>query len=251
MHGWGQYVFHYTLQLFFDFAGYSDMAIGLSRMFGIDCPENFRYPYISSSVSEFWRRWHITLGAWFRDYIYIPLGGSRVKSKWYLYRNLAVVWCLTGLWHGASWNFILWGIGYFIAIAIEKTFQLPQCFEKRSIKIIYRFFVIIFVNFQWVIFRADGLRAGLKYLYCMFFAPNNALADSRTLFLIRDNWIFIIAAVFLCVPVVPWIERKCKEKKMFSFVWNIGIVLVNMGLFLVAVSYVVAGQNNPFLYANF
>lgn len=241
----------FSLQLFFDFAGYSDMAIGLSRMFGIGCPENFRYPYMSASVSEFWRRWHITLGAWFRDYVYIPLGGSRVKSKWRLYMNLAAVWCFTGLWHGASWNFVFWGLGYFVVIAVEKTIFLPQRLKKKSLRFAYRILVIAFVNFQWVLFRADGLRAGVRYLYSMFFSSANTLADFRALFLLKEHWVFIAGAIFLCFPVVPWLEQQCRKKEELGFIWNAGVFLINMGLFLVAVSYVVAGQNNPFLYANF
>lgn len=116
----------YSLQLYYDFAGYSDMAVGLGEMCGISCCENFNYPYMTASVSEFWRRWHISLGSWFRDYVYIPLGGSRTKSKGRIYLNLFVVWLLTGIWHGANWTFIVWGLLYFVVISFEKIFQLPK-----------------------------------------------------------------------------------------------------------------------------
>lgn len=242
----------YTLQLFFDFSGYSDMAIGISRMFGYTCPENFRYPYIATSISEFWRRWHITLGAWFRDYIYIPLGGSRVDSKFRLYMNLLAVWLFTGIWHGASWNFIFWGLSYFVVIAFEKTTGYPDKLKARHWKYVYRIFVLLFVNFQWVIFRANGLKAGIRYIKNMICAPPNPLADIRTVFLLTDNFVFIVAAILLCFPIVPTLENWCKKKGEFVLnFWNAGLLITNMALFLWAVSFVIAGQNNPFAYANF
>lgn len=220
-------------------------------MFGFHCPENFRYPYMARSVSEFWRRWHITLGAWFRDYVYIPLGGSRVNSKMRLYANLLAVWLLTGLWHGASWNFIIWGVAHFVLIAFEKTTGLPEKLNGKSQKILYRIFFLLFIIFQWVIFNADGFRAGMDYIYHMFFAAENPLADTRTLFLIKDNLIFIMTAVILCFPVVPWMEKRWQNKKALRFLWNAASLLLPVLLFLLAVSFVVAGQNNPFAYANF
>lgn len=152
----------YSLQLYYDFSGYSDMAVGIGQMYGISCPKNFDYPYITKSVSEFWRRWHITLGAWFRDYIYIPLGGSRVHSRARLYFNLFVVWILTGIWHGANWTFIFWGLGYFAAIAFEKTSGLPGKLKSKRSRTIYRFAVLAFINFQWVIFNSADLLTGLN-----------------------------------------------------------------------------------------
>lgn len=241
----------YSLQLFFDFSGYSDMAIGISRMFGYKCPENFFYPYTTNSIAKFWRKWHITLGSWFRDYVYIPLGGSRVKSKGRLYLNLLAVWAFTGIWHGASWNFIFWGLGYFVLIAFEKTTGWPEKFRSRAAKVLYRVFTLLVVNFQWVIFRAEGIRAGLTYIKCMLLAPANALADARALFLLKDNLAFILAGILLCFPVVPWIEKKMEQNKAARAIWNLAVILVNAALFLWAVSFVVSGQNNPFAYANF
>lgn len=241
----------YTLQLFFDFSGYSDMAIGISQMFGYNCPENFCYPYITTSVSGFWRRWHITLGAWFRDYIYIPLGGSRVKSKGRLLFNLLVVWILTGLWYGASWNFVIWGLAYFIVIAFEKISGWPSKLKYNISKWIYRICVLLFINFQWVIFRADGFRAGLKYIYHMFFSPPNSLADARALFLLKDNFVFIVAAVIFCFPVIPCLEKTFRNGKILHAVFHVGTAIVCAFLFIWAISFVVSGQNNPFLYANF
>lgn len=241
----------YSLQLFFDFSGYSDMAIGISTMFGYHCPENFNYPYMTESVSQFWRRWHITLGTWFRDYVYIPLGGSRVKERSRLYINLLIVWLLTGLWHGASWNFVLWGLLYFLMIAFEKRTKWPMKFKSKSVRIIYRVFTLFFINFQWVIFGAGELRAGLKYVQSMLYCPPNPLADARALFLLKDNIVFILAAVILSFPVVPWLEERMGQKNLTKVIWELAVIFVNGFLFIWAVSFVVAGRNNPFVYANF
>lgn len=227
------------------------MAIGISKMFGLNCPENFNFPYITSSVSEFWRRWHITLGAWFRDYVYIPLGGSRVKHRIYLYINLFVVWFLTGIWHGASWNFIFWGLAYFVVIAFEKTTGWPQKLKSVVSRVLYRVVTLVFINAQWVIFRTNGLRDGLSYLKNMFCYTPNAVADARAVFLMKDNLVFIVVAVVLCVPIIPAIEKYMEKGKTSLFLWNVVLIIVNVGLFLWAVSFVVAGQNNPFAYANF
>lgn len=241
----------YSLQLFFDFSGYSDMAIGISRMFGYKCPENFYYPYMTNSIAKFWRRWHISLGSWFRDYVYFPLGGSRVNSKLRLYLNLLAVWVLTGIWHGASWNFVFWGLGYFVLIAFEKTTGWPERFRSKAARLGYRIFTLLFINFQWVIFRTEGIKNGLRYIKCMLFCPSNPLADSRALFLLKDNLVFILAGILLCFPVMPWMEEKCSKRRGTRAVWNLAVILVTTALFLWAVSFVVSGQNNPFAYANF
>lgn len=241
----------YSMQLFFDFSGYSDMAIGISQMFGFGCPENFNYPYMTASVSGFWRRWHITLGAWFRDYVYIPFGGSRVKNKNRVYLNLFVVWLLTGIWHGSSWNYIFWGLAYFIVIAFEKTTGWPEKLESRLCRILYRIGTLLFINFQWVIFRADGMKAGLMYMKSMVWCPQNALADARAGFLFRDNFVFIIAAILLCFPIIPSLEKYFEKRKSTRLVWNTVLAIINGMLFLWAVSLVIAGRNNPFAYANF
>ena len=241
----------YSLQLFFDFSGYSDMAIGVSRMFGYRCPENFDYPYIAESVSKFWRRWHITLGAWFRDYVYIPLGGSRVNSKFRLYLNLLIVWTLTGIWHGSSWNFVFWGLAYFVLIAFEKSTGWPDKLKTKGGKCLYRVFTLLAVNFLWVIFGAEGLRKGFEYIKVMVSFPANSLADFRARFLIKDNIVFILAAIVLCFPIIPWLADKFKNNRMTYFIGNLLLIAVNSMLFIWAASYVVAGQNNPFAYANF
>ncbi len=252
----------YSLQLYYDFSGYSDMAAGLSWMFGLDCPENFHYPYMTKSVSEFWRRWHITLGSWFRDYIYIPLGGSRVESRWRLYLNLLAVWLLTGLWHGADWTFVVWGFAYFLAVAFEKTTGLPERFTKKVPGIVYRIFTLLFIHFMWVIFRADDMPMALTFISRMFAGAANPAEDARALFLLRDNLVFVAAAVLFCMPAGAWIQewvhagmdQAAKRKyRMYQAVDSVLQILsagVNLFLFLWAVSYVVAGANNPFAYAN-
>lgn len=243
----------FSLQLFYDFAGYSDMAIGITQMFGYECPENFDYPYMTHSISEFWRRWHMTLGSWFRDYIYIPLGGSRVDKKWKLYRNLFVVWLLTGLWHGASWNFVVWGLLYFVFIAFEKATNLPNRLPSRLLRAIYRLFCLGIINTLWVIFRSKDLAQAVVFLKHMFFMDNgNTLKNARAWFLLKDNVVFLLCALLFCTPVIPMVERKCKEaaKKGFE-IYQVCYLLILVALFLIALSYVISGSNNPFTYANF
>lgn len=241
----------YSLQLFFDFSGYSDMAIGITEMFGYKCPENFNYPYITESVAKFWRRWHITLSEWFRDYIYIPLGGSRNKSNRRLYFNLFIVWLLTGIWHGAAWNFIAWGLGYFAVISLERLFDLPGRLKSKSGKIIYRICSLLFINFQWVLFNSTGLTSGLRFIKRMILPYTNELTNTRTLFLIKDYGFFIIVAIALSTPIVPTIGRKLENSRVAYAIYEILISLIVVGAFIWSVSFVVAGQNNPFAYANF
>lgn len=242
----------YSLQLYYDFSGYSEMAAGIGEMFGIHCKENFHYPYCTSSVSEFWRRWHISLGSWFRDYVYIPLGGSRVRTKYRLYFNLAVVWLLTGIWHGANWTFIFWGFTYFIMISLEKAFNIPQRFQSAPARILYRIFTLLFINFEWVIFHSENISSGLRFIRHMIFGFDNTLADARTVILLQEYGIFILGAVIFSMPVVPWIRKStAKISPGLSYAVNSIFSLLLCVLFVCAVSFVIAGQNNPFLYGNF
>lgn len=236
----------YSLQLLFDFSSYSDMAIGLGNMFGYECPENFDYPYMTKSFSEFWRRWHISLGSWFRDYIYIPLGGSRVSKQRVIF-NLFVVWLLTGIWHGATWGYIFWGLAYFVLVAFEKQFNVPGRIKTKLAAGVYRIVILLTVNFLWVVFRIGGLRAGLQYWGCMFFAVQNPVADLRALTLLKENAFILVVSVILCTPLLSWIYEKIGKR-----IWlEVFITVVEVFVFVVAISMVVAGQNNPFLYANF
>lgn len=241
----------FSLQLLFDFAGYSDMAIGISQMFGYHCMENFDYPYMTESVSRFWRRWHISLSQWFRDYIYIPMGGSRTKHKWQVYFNLLVVWVLTGIWHGSSWNFVIWGLGYFAAISFERLTGLPDRFKHKWAKFIYRIFSLLFINFLWVIFNSDNIKSGLGFIKRMFVCPNNELTDLRTLFFLRNYGLFIAIAVILCFPLMPWLDKKLKDKKTAHIIFKAVTTVIVLFAFIWSLSFVIAGLNNPFAYGNF
>lgn len=241
----------FSLQLYYDFSGYSDMAIGIGKMFGYQCPENFMYPYMSGSVSEFWRRWHITLGSWFRDYVYIPLGGSRVKSRLVLARNLLAVWILTGMWHGANGHYLVWGIGYFAAVAFEKLTGLPKKLKSKWSKGIYRICTLLFINFQWVIFHAGNLSEGIVYIRNMFYCPANAPADTRTLFLLKDYFVFIAGAVLLCFPIGQHIRKIISRSKAGTQFFDIVSGIAALLLFAWALSFVAAGSNDPFVYAHF
>lgn len=240
----------YSLQLYYDFAGYSDMAIGLTKMLGYDCRENFDYPYITESISRFWRRWHISLGAWFRDYVYIPLGGSRKGGKKRLFLNLLAVWVLTGIWHGAAWNFVVWGLVYFVLIFMERMTGLPGRISSRPLRVLYRIGCLLIINFQWVIFRADSLGRALSMIGRML-VPYRAGTDLRVLFLIRDNRAFLLAALVFCLPLVPWLEKKLEKRPRLSLAFQSLLVLLTAGLFVWALSYVIAGASNPFEYQNF
>lgn len=244
----------YSLQLFYDFSGYSDMAIGISEMFGYRCLENFNYPYMTESVSRFWRRWHISLSEWFRDYIYIPMGGSRNQQKWKVYLNLFVVWLLTGFWHGAAWNFVAWGLGYFVMIVFERLTGFPDRFRTKAGKMLYRIVTLAFINFQWVMFRSQGLVNGLRYIKRMLFLHSNELADIRTRFLLKEYLFFIILAVGLCFPVVPWLRKRVSDGKNSDasiVIYDTIVTVIALAAFIWSLSFVVAGQNNPFAYANF
>ncbi len=241
----------YSLRLYYDFSGYSDMAIGIGEMCGFSCMENFNYPYMTASVSGFWRRWHITLGAWFRDYVYIPMGGSRVNSKIRLYFNLFVVWLLTGIWHGASGRFIFWGLLYFLVIAAEKALKIPDKIHTKAGRVVYRLFVLLFINFQWVIFNSQSLRSGLRYIGHMFLSAGGELANQRTAVLIGEYWPFILAAIVFAFPVIPKLRSILSGNERRERIGSVIMAVVLCMLFIWAVSFVAAGQNNPFLYGNF
>lgn len=241
----------YTLQLYFDFSGYSDMAIGLTEMFGYRCRENFNYPYMTESIAQFWRRWHISLGNWFRDYVYIKLGGSRNEKRWYVYRNLLVVWLLTGIWHGASYNYIIWGLGYFLMISFEKITGFPTVFRKKNWKILYRVFTLLFVVVQWVIFRTQNLSFAIGYIKKMFVMSESSIANVRTLFLLKEYSVFMLIGLFLCFPIIPWIREKCQKQNVILGIFENVLAIIVIFLFVLSVSFVVSGQNNPFAYANF
>lgn len=242
----------YTLQIYFDFSGYSDMAIGLGKMFGFHFMENFNYPYISKSCSEFWRRWHISLGSWFRDYVYIPLGGSRVESKTRLIWNLFIVWFLTGLWHGANWTFICWGLLYFVFISFEKVSNFEKRGETRAVNVLKHFYTMLLVVLGWVLFRANDIKSAGSYLKTMFVPSKAGIADDIfTLYMGEYMW-FLIFGILFSVPVV----KKCVELYDKKIRKDRLIVVISYGVFMllimfIGISYLVKGAYNPFIYFNF
>lgn len=240
----------FSLQLYYDFSGYSDMAIGLSNMLGIKCEENFDHPYISKSISEFWRRWHITLGSFFRDYVYIPLGGSR-KGIIRTVINLFIVWILTGIWHGNKITFVIWGILYFALIAFEKVSGLPNKIDNKLIKGAYRIIVLLLVNFLWVIFNSNSLGEALQFLKSMIIYSPEYYSDLRAAFLFKDYIIVIIAAVVFSIPVSDIITNKFIDNKLICRVYGILEGIVIIGSFVLALSFIINGFNNPFLYSIF
>lgn len=198
----------YTLQIFYDFSGYSDMAIGMGLMFGFKFEENFNYPYISKSISEFWRRWHISLGSWFKDYVYFPLGGSRVSNKDKMIRNLLVVWLLTGIWHGAEWTFIVWGLLNFVFIALEKIIS----FEKiENIGIFKHIYTLFLVNLGWVIFRSLNLYEAGKYISYMFGLSYNGFFSDYTLMFIKEYSVFFILGIVFSTPIAKYANKLIVE----------------------------------------
>ena len=237
----------YTLQIYYDFSGYSDMAIGLGRMFGFHYKENFNYPYISKSVTEFWRRWHISLSSFFRDYVYIPLGGNRVHPI----RNLLITWFLTGLWHGASWNFILWGVYYGLFILCERLF-LGKWLEKLP-KCVGHIYLLIVAVTGWVIFYfTDTSRLG-RYLSIMFGLEGHRLWDSHVHLSILNNIFWVALAVFFCMPIVKMLKRFVSERLP---VGNMRVLLcgqtfINFALLVVCTAQLVGQSYNPFLYYRF
>lgn len=238
-------VIAYTLQIFFDFSGYSQMAIGLGKMFGFDFPTNFNYPYISQSISEFWRRWHMTLGQWFRDYVYIPLGGSRVDAKWKLYRNLFIVWLLTGFWHGASWTFIAWGLYYGFFISIEK-----MGLEKMMGKVwrpIRHFYVLFIVMIGWLFFRADNFPYALSYLKTMF--AGNELVDAHFWYSIANNGFLLVLAIIFSLPIIKLFKKL--ENKLPVFISGSIAFIFYSFVFIEILLYLTNETYNPFIYFRF
>lgn len=241
----------YSLQIFFDFSGYSDMAIGLGKMFGFEFLENFNYPYISQSASEFWRRWHISLGSWFRDYVYFPLGGSR-RGNVRTYINLFIVWFLTGFWHGASWTFIAWGLYFGLLIGMEKSY-LGKLLNKvpRFVRHIY---LLLVVMIGWVFFRADSFSYSIEFIKNMFFMGTNVIFDGVAASYINDYWFVLVLSMIFCMPIVDWFRRKIEVANDKILESNISYVLnsvVYTGILLIVIFKLVNSTYNPFLYFRF
>lgn len=237
----------YTFQIYFDFSGYSDMAIGLGNLFGFHFLENFNYPYISTSITEFWRRWHISLGTWFKEYVYIPLGGNR-KGKLRQVRNILIVWLLTGLWHGASWNFVFWGLYYGLFLLLEK-FVLNRFLPKLP-SFVRHLYTLLVVIFGWVIFAFDDTAQLFAYFGSMFGA--NGFADGNFVYSLVSNavllLILLLASTPLCASLGKKLEKKCKKKPAaFTALETVWYLL----LFVLSVAYLVDSTYNPFIYFRF
>ena len=238
--------FAYMFQIYFDFSGYSDMAIGLGKMFGFEFNMNFNYPYVSKSITEFWRRWHISLSSWFRDYVYIPLGGNRVSKIKHI-RNLLIVWFLTGLWHGAAWNFVAWGLYYGVLLIIEKYLLSPVL--DRLPDVVRHIYSIVLVVIGWVLFFSSSFGQAADYIRVMFGAGAHGFADRESMYLLTSNLILWLILIFGSTPLVHFrYEHMLRTKK-----WNTTIInsVVYAALFIVCIAYLVTETYNPFLYFRF
>lgn len=235
------------LQIYFDFSGYSDMAIGLGLMFGFHFLENFNYPFIARSITDFWRRWHISLSSWFRDYIYIPLGGSRVSTL-KKYRNILIVWMVTGLWHGASWNFILWGLYFAIFLILEKTFLLKALERHKVIGYIYTLF---FVLISFIIFNETSVASIIGFLKNMFGFNHLNWINVDTFYYFKNYIGVMFFAIIFSMPCFPVVQKKIKKHTKLVKVISFLEPIIYMLLFLVVTAYIVDESFNPFLYFRF
>ena len=238
----------YAFQIYFDFSGYSDMAVGLGKMFGFEFRRNFHYPYVSKSITEFWRRWHISLSTWFREYVYIPLGGNRCSGQRNML-NLILVWALTGLWHGAEWNFLLWGLYYGALLILEK-FVWGTLMERLP-GFVQHIYAFVLVMVGWVFFFSPSLGAALDHIGMMFGMGASALADRQAVFLLTTHWLLFVLCILgsssrgwslLCAFTESY--KKGRTQRIMSCV-------VYMGMFLVSVAFLVTETFNPFLYFRF
>lgn len=238
------YAISFSLQIYFDFSAYSDMAIGIGKILGFRFLENFNYPYISKSITEFWRRWHISLGSWFRDYVYIPLGGNRVKPLRQIF-NILVVWCLTGFWHGAGWTFMSWGLYFGVLLIIEKLF-LKKYLEKAP-SFLQHFYVVFIVIISFVLFNADTFTMAFSDLKAMFGAAGLPLYSADTLYNLRSYGVLLIMAFIGATPLVKNIGKKIEGTKISTVLEPLSVAVI----LIICTAYLVDGSFNPFLYFRF
>ena len=239
-------IIFFTLQIYFDFSGYSDMAIGLGRMLGFRFAENFYYPYVSRSITDFWRRWHISLSTWFREYVYIPLGGNRC-SKGRMLCNLLVTWLLTGLWHGASWNYLLWGLYFFLLLTVEKLF-LGKWLEKLP-RFLQHTYALFFIVIGWLIFVFEDSTAGLSYLSTMLGIDGAGVMNHVDVYELLRNAAFLVISIIACLPAPKrFFYRQLEGKpRLCGTLAN----TVSLGALILCVAYLVNSSYNPFLYFRF
>lgn len=253
----------YMLQIYFDFSGYSDMAIGMGLMFGFHFKENFNFPYAASSITDFWRRWHISLSSWFRNYVYIPLGGNRVSKKRNFF-NLSVVWLLTGIWHGANWTFVLWGIYYLIWLIIEKSTGIAKRPQKGIWRAISHTGTLLIVLFGWVLFRSADINSAVSYIGTMF-GFGAGFTDATFAYNIQNGWLVLLVSTVLAFPVMRYINSKLGieleifaegnakslRHKRISAAENLLLPLFVLAVFVISVMVAVKATYNPFIYFNF
>ncbi len=241
------YAVSYTLHIYFDFSGYSDMAIGLGRIFGFTFPENFNYPYISKSITEFWRRWHISLGTWFRDHLYIPLGGNRVgKIRWLF--NIIIVWMATGFWHGAAWNFLLWGVYFAVLLIIEKLWLLKPL---KKLKVLNRLYVLLFVIISFVIFDATDISSAFSAIVSLFGGAKIPLVTPESLYYLKSYAVIIALAAVGATPLIKNLIKKAEKSATGKKALNIAEPAVLILLLVLCTAFLVDGSFNPFLYFRF
>ena len=241
------YAVAYSLHIYFDFSGYSDMAIGLGKIFGFDFLENFNYPYISASITEFWRRWHMSLGSWFRDYVYIPLGGNRVSRLRHLF-NIFVVWMLTGFWHGAAWNFIVWGLFFAVLLMVEKLWLLKYLKKSRVLSHIY---VAILIIISFVIFDASSMGQAFSYIGSMFGAGGYPLVSTEFLYYFRSYGVVLILGIIGATPLPKKLWNRIAATNIGSNIMTFAEPIALSALLLCCSAYLVDGSYNPFLYFRF
>jgi len=237
----------YTLQIYFDFSGYSDMAIGLGLMFGFHFKENFNYPLIATSITSFWRKWHISLSSWFRDYIYIPLGGNRVsKVKWF--RNIFIVWFLTGFWHGASWNFIIWGLYFCIILLLEKIFLKKYLDKMKFVNHIYSLIIIVI---SFLIFSVNSTTELLDNLKNMFFLNKLPVINHEIIYQLKNYLVLFIVAIIASTPIMSIIIKKLRNTSKLNKVINILEPIYYLLLLIMSTAFLIDASFNPFLYFRF
>ena len=241
------YAIAYMLHIYFDFSGYSDMAIGLGHIFGFSFCENFNYPYISGSITEFWRRWHISLGSWFRDYLYIPMGGNRVnKTRWFF--NIFAVWIATGFWHGAQWNFILWGIMFAVLLIIEKLWLLPV---PEKLKFAHHLYVMLMLIISFVIFDAESIKDAAVQIMAMFGFGNMPLLSPETMYYLKSFIVILVIAAIGATPLPKKLYHAACNRKRSATAVSIAEPVVLLALLALCTAYLIDGSFNPFLYFRF
>ncbi len=241
------YAVAFALYVYFDFSGYSDMAIGLGKMMGFKFPENFNYPFLSKSATEFWRRWHMTLGRWFRDYVYIPMGGNRRSRPRWLF-NILTVWVLTGLWHGAAWNFAVWGLFFAVVLAVEKLWILKPLEKSRVISRVYAF---LFITVSFVIFNANSMGQAGQDLSAMFGFSNLPFVTEETLYYLKSYAIALAIGIFGSMPVMKMLLNRIKKHDKGEKVIRVLTPVFCIAVLILSTAWLVDGSFNPFLYFRF